>query len=463
MHAGLAVALLLVSLSADAATLRVVVERNSVREPVEIALGVRTDDGEPPRWIAQQRLAVNATTATFSDLQGGRYSVMVSGDGPFKRLEVPAALGTAGTRMLRVALVPSRLRARVTLGGVPLSRATLRMASGEGDWIAEATTDDQGVLDTPLWQPGTFSVGVSAPSLPSVYPVEAQFGAGTIDWHVDVPDRTVRGSVLDGDGKPVAGAAAILRSAGTDLIPTMRVPTDGDGAFIVRGVRAGEQTLRVVADGYLYATPLRFILGEADRERVVAVTLQPGITRRVDVVSADGEPVRDAVVVSAAGGIVGGTATTDTTGRALLPTAIGQSSVLYVFPREGSLAIVRPGDARELRVRVPPARGALRVDARTTAGAPLPNVALLLRIDGELVPPEVAKFLERARGLRLATDEDGMASLDRMPAGTYELWPYANEAEGEELLGTASTAPAPAVVELAGGESAVTLRFAARD
>jgi hypothetical protein len=463
MHVRFAVALLFVSMAAHAATLRVVIERHAVQEPVEVALGVRIDDGEPPRWIAQRRLAGDATTATFPDLQGGRYAVMVSGDGPFKRLEVSAALGSAGTQTLRVPLVPSRLRARVTLGGVPLPRATLRMASGEGDWIADATADDQGLLDTPLWQPGAFSVGVSAPSLPSVYPVDAQFGAGTIDWHVDVPDRTVSGRVLDGDGKPVAGAAVILRSAGTDLIPTMRAATDGDGAFIVRGVRAGEQTLRVVADGYLYAAPLRFTLGEADRERVVTVTLQPGVTRRVQVVTADGEPVRDAVVVSAAGGIVGGTATTDTTGRALLPTPAGQSSVVYVFPREGSLAIVRPGDARELLVRVPAARGALRVDARTTAGAALPNVALLLRVDGELVSPEVAKFLERARGLRLMTGTDGTAALDRMPAGTYELWPYADEAEGEELLGTASTAPAPVVVELAGGDSTVTLRFAARD
>jgi hypothetical protein len=462
MHVRFAVALLFVSLAAHAATLRVVVERHAVGEPVDVALGVRTDDGEPPLWIAQRRLAGEATTATFPDLQGGRYSVMVSGDGPLKRLTVHTALAAADEQTLPVVLAASRLRARVTLGGAPLAGATLRMANRDGDWVAEVATDD-GVLETPLWQAGDFSVGIGAPSLPALYAVDAHLEGSTIDWNVDVPDRTVRGRVVDGEGHPVAGAAAILRSAGADLIPTVRAVTDGSGAFVFRGVRAGEQTLRVVADGYLYATPQRFTLQGQDRERAVTVTLRSGIARHVEVIGADGKAVREAVVVSAGDGIVQGTATTDEAGRATVASAAGVASVLYVFPREGSLAIARLGDASAVRVRVPPASGALRVAARTTAGAPLPRVALLLRIDGELVPPEVAKFLERARGLRLATDEEGIVSLDRMPAGTYELWPYATEAEGEELLGTASTAAAPAVVELAGGESAVTLRFAARD
>jgi hypothetical protein len=434
-----------------------------VREAIEIALGVRTDEGEAPRWIAQRRLDGAATAATFEGLEGGLYSVLVSGDGPLKRLTVRTALGAADEQTLPVVLVPSRLRARITLGGAPLARATLRMASREGDWVAEVATNEQGRLELPLWQTGEFSVGIGAPSLTALYPVDAHFAAGTIDWNVDVPDRTVRGRVVDGDGHPVAAAAAILRSVGTDLIPTARVVTDGSGAFVLRGVRAGEQTLRVVADGYLYATPQRFTLGEEDRERVVNVTLQSGVSRRVDVIGADGKVVADAVVVAAAGGIVQSTATTDSAGRATLATPVGAASVVYVFPREGSLAIARLGDSREVRVRVPPAGGALHVAARTTDGAPLPRVALLLRIDGELLPPEVAKFLERARGLRLATGDDGIAALDRMPAGTYELWPYADEAEGEELLATATTAAAPVVVELAAGDRDVTLRFAARE
>lgn len=462
MRALVVMALLLSPVAVDAATLRVEVARSEVREPVEVALGIRTDDGEAPRWIARQRLTGEATTATFSGLEGGRYSVLLSGNGPLERLTVYTALGAKDAQTLPVLLVPSRLRARVTLGGAPLAGATLRMANGDGDWIAEVATKD-GVLDTPLWQPGDFSVGIGAPSLPTIYAIDSHLQGGTIDWNVDVPDRTVHGRVVDGEGQPVGAAAVILRSAGADLIPTVRVVTDPSGAFAIRGVRAGEQTLRVVADGYLYAIPQRFTLQNEDRERAVTVTLRSGLARRVEVIGADGKAVREAVVVSAADGVVQGTATTDEAGRATVASTSGASSVLYVFPREGSLAIARFGDASTVRVRVPPASGALRVAARTTAGAPMPRVALLLRIDGELVPPEVAKFLERARGLRLATDDDGIASLDRMPAGTYELWPYADEAEGEELLGSASTAAAPVVVELAGGESAVTLRFAARD
>ncbi|HKO59045.1 MAG TPA: hypothetical protein VJ276_24475, partial [Thermoanaerobaculia bacterium] len=85
------------------------------------------------------------------------------------------------------------------------------------------------------------------------------------------------------------------------------------------------------------------------------------------------------------------------------------------------------------------------------------HVALLLRVDGELIPPEVTAEWEAYRNVSLATDTDGHLALPGVPAGVYELWPYRTEAEAE-LLQQAPVA-APAVVTVVPGDNEVTLRF----
>lgn len=91
----------------------------------------------------------------------------------------------------------------------------------------------------------------------------------------------MRGRVLDADGNPVAGARVALKSRGPDLGTTAYTTTDADGEMVIRAVRAGAQTMRATADGYLESDPVSFDLRESDRERRIDVRLPVSDLRRI--------------------------------------------------------------------------------------------------------------------------------------------------------------------------------------
>lgn len=65
-----------------------------------------------------------------------------------------------------------------------------------------------------------------------------------------------------------------------------------------------------------------------------------------------------------------------------------------------------------------------------------------MRIDGTVVPLAVSHRLF-TRGLRLMTKAEGSITVAHIHPGTYDLWPYRSEAEGEVLYDAAWVMAAP--------------------
>jgi len=122
-------------------------------------------------------------------------------------------------------------------------------------------------------------------------------------------DRDLHGTVVDFDGKPVAGADVIVarrqrwattlitRDESAMFVPAERTKSSSDGTFAIRLARGDEVTLRVDAAGFA-------VWESQSRQAGERVTIRLGrpLTLDVRVTSADGKPVPDAPVRAGIGG-----------------------------------------------------------------------------------------------------------------------------------------------------------------
>jgi hypothetical protein len=276
------------------------------------------------------------------------------------------------------------------------------------------------------------------------------------------PNRTVKGIVVDNHDKPIAGAVATLID--TDMgkgTGSFRVRSDAQGRFAFEGVAPGDQLVSVTAPGYLLRDSERFTDD-------LKVTLSQGYPRDLVIEQSDGTAVRGAEALCVTNGRVRSRAFSGIDGHVTIATPADAPSTVYVIPSDGSFAIRRfraPMDevsSDPVTVRLAPPRSSLRVRTLTTAGATVPNVKLLLRYDGELIPTPIAHALERVGGLQFHTGPDGEARFDHIPEGVYEIWPYFNEDEVNDLLDSIGAARAPISLNAAAGETEVTIRLSGR-
>jgi len=336
----------------------------------------------------------------------------------------------------------------------------IQFESIEGQWQGSVATNAGGWIDTPIWDfQGPFKVRLPGAS-PAVSIMRTQTLTRTAT--IRFPDRTVQGVVVDTHDKPIAGAVATLIN--TDIgegTGSFRARSDAQGRFAFEGVAPGDQLVSVTAPGYL----LR------DSERVtddLKVTLSQGYPRDLVIEQSDGTAVRGAEALCVANGRVRARAFSGSDGHVTIATPADTPSTVYVIPSDGSFAIRRfraPMDevsSDPVTVRLAPPTSSLRVRTLTTAGAAVPNVNLLFRYDGELIPTPIAHALERVGDLQFRTGPDGEARLDHIPEGLYEIWPYFNEDEVDDLLDSIGAGRAPISLNTAAGETEVTIRLNAR-
>ncbi len=449
--------LLAISVSAFAADLEVRVNRNGFPGSIDVAIAPRVE-GQPPVWSATKTLAAGESSVTFTGLAEGLYVVMASGPQPLQRLSAKANIGASGNT-IRLAVPKESTALRVTLAGRPIAHAAITLTHDELRWSTDLETDDRGHFESALWEPGVYTASVRQDRTAAPHVVDVTLSARPLT--IDVPDREVTGRVLGVDGKPIAGATVILQSQDEHSTRSARTSSAADGRFAFFGVREGSQSLSARAPSYLHSDALAFELHGPTAHPVVDLELTHGIPRMVRVVDARGTPIASASLFTACDGNIKATTITNEDGRAQVALPDGGSCAIYALPKEGSIAVSRVSGSEALVLRVPDGASSLRLALKSDSGDAFSDLWLLMRIDGTVVPPAIARQLA-ARGLSLVTDVAGSISLTHIPPGTYEFWPYRTDAEGRMLYEVASDVEAPISVKVLTGENNATVRFQAR-
>lgn len=447
---------LLLDAAALAATLQVEVSRGGFTGPIEVAVAPRVD-GKPPQWAATKTLPAGKSAVSFGGLPAGLYVVLASGPQPLQRLSAKANLGSDGST-IRLVIPRSKTVLRATLGGEPLAGAGIALTHDELRWHTELETGEDGRFAGELWEPGVYTANVRRDRTSAPHSSDIWLSPEPVT--IDVPDRHVTGRVLAG-GRPLAGATVNLRSENSRSTLTVRTHSAPDGRFEFFGVREGALTLTARAPSYLDSDAVAFELRGSPAQRAVDIELTRGQPRAVRVVDTRGAAVAGATLIASCNGHVKSTSVTNAEGRADVALPGAASCAIYALPKEGSIA-VRPVDGSEpLLIRVPEGTSSLRLALKSETGEVFSALSLLMRIDGMVVPPAIARVIA-TRGFSLVTDEEGIISLQRIPRGMYEFWPYRTSAEGQMLYETATEFEAPISVKVLTGENNATIRFQAR-
>ena len=148
---------------------------------------------------------------------------------------------------------------------------------------------------------------------------------------------------------------------------------------------------------------------------------------------------------------------TDAAGIAQLP-ARKEPAAAWVIPRDGSFGVagVRRG-AAEVTVRLPPPATRIVLRAESASRTPIANVSVVMRYNGQLVPPAVVSELARVQGARPVSGADGRIVFDQMPAGSYEFWPASTRELSLIAMGAGPRAPVRLVA--APGENLAVMTF----
>lgn len=442
-------------------TLELAVER---KEDGELAVDLLRDDDV----LRRGTIAAGASSITFEDLDGGSYTALVRGKEPLQQLAVSVRCEAGATNRRKVRIDPLPVTVRVTRGEQPVAGERVELQNKADRWSATIHTGVDGRWSSEAWQRGSYLCAAGGDDAAAPYITFASLGGNdAAEVSIELPERSIAGTVKDAaTGDPVPNARVQLDSTNADGTgSSLAVTSDAAGLFRFDAVHAGSHTVYVRAEQYLTSPQSTFELGESETTHVLTIALTRGIGRTIRVVNRANVPLAGATVISAADGTVDQILSTDGEGRAEVRAREGREAVVYVIPREGSFAVTRirgvRGDDGESRIVVPDGNASLEIRTSDVDGHPIPNVRFLLRYEGELIPPDVAMRLERLAGLSAHTDATGVALLDRVPPGFFELWPLRTRAEAEAIL--ASLGPtAPVQVAVKPGANVAAMTFARR-
>jgi hypothetical protein len=353
----------------------------------------------------------------------------------------------------------------VTLGGTPIGEGSLVLRHSEFEWRAGIPLAADGSYRARMWQRGEYTYSVKAAPLTTGYSDIVEFvGKSPMRNSFDLPDGRIAGIVRDAkSGAPVQQAAILLKTSFGSREKSVQTKTDAEGRFDFTGMRDARHTVRVVSFGHLEAAPITFELDDEQRLKELDVGLDPGRSIPIAVMDASGAPVRKTMVFAVSDAKLRSRAMTDDEGRTSVAVPADEAATLFVVPSSGAFGVqrvAREHDGGRLKIYLPSPASSLRIKARTTTGEAMAPFSLLMRFNGEIVPPEVGEELATRRGLQLMTSETSEALLQNIPSGSYEFWPYRTDEEAASILAAASMSAAPIQVHVRSGENKVTVKFA---
>jgi hypothetical protein len=426
-------------------------------QPLAIELFVRAGEND---WktVAHRALDVTNPRVRFDALEPGIYQLLIRGQQPTEQLATKVVLGSKDKRSIVITVAPVELAGRVTYGGTEIA-GVLLLRHAEFHWRGAIAVGADGTFRAPLWQRGEFTYEMRGPALSTPFH-DAVDLTRTSPVAIDIPDGRIRGVVRQANGgAPIARAAVVVES---DSIT--RTYTDAAGRFDFTGVKDDRYQVTVASSQHLDPEPIAVRIDGANRQRELAIELHRGRTLSLVVVDPQQAPVIDAIVYVVAGTKVCSRTLTDGDGRTNVAAPADDAATLFVVPGAGSFGVHRVAkiDSGPLRVQLPPASSSLLIRTRTTNGTGMPPFSLLMRYDGNLVPPEIADALAYAQGLSLAKGEEADVRLEKIPSGNYEFWPYRTSEEAEDILSSADGIAAPIQIDVRTGENSVAVQFAAR-
>lgn len=460
--------ILLAATTAAPETPRAAIEATirGTKQPLEVELLLRTPSDN---WeeVDHERLPAGTRKVRFDGLASGVYQILLRGPAATEQLGTKIVVGANDTRHTTITVEPFTITGRVTFGGTHLGDGVVELRHRELHWRAAIGLDGAGTFRAPLWQRGVFLTRVHSPALPTAFHDSVDLTAGKpAAVQIAIPDGRITGIVRDAkSGAPVAGAAVTLQTTLADGEQNVKLTTGPEGTFDFAGIKHGKQTVRVFPLRHLESEPVVFTIDDAKRLHELSIRLDAGREIPFTVIDRENDPVAEATVFAVTSGKLRSRTTTDEDGRASIAAPAGEAVTLFVVGKEGPFGILRvPREQTKgrLPIYLPRSTSSLLIRARTTTGEPMPPFSLLMRYDGELVPPEVADELTAVQGLQLMTGPASEAHLQHIPSGSYEFWPYRTEEEVQSIAASADALLAPIQVNVRVGENKIVVKFAAK-
>lgn len=462
---------------------------------------IRVGSGEP---VANARVQLNRggwwggnNGVAFTDasgrfritrLQPGRYKPVARARGAYGEAAQSVLLGFAETRedvvievhpafVVSGRIVVGKHKASCRDGGVRLhDKVSGRYLS------ADADDDGNVVFDAVL--PGNYKTRVHCrDTLPADGYADVRVASDDVtglEWRVS-GGAAITGTVKTAAGEPVAGATVRARSATDKDHPRARrgggwTQTDSDGSFEMRGLPAGDYSLRCYSDSQpSTAEPTKLSLAAGEQTTVV-LTLPAAGKIRGSVVDQRGTPVKD-VDVTARGkswNLRGGSRTKDDGTFVIEGVAAGSYRVVAyrgwrrVLRKPGSSdddtqgvrTQVVAGETAEVKLIVESESETIRGRVVDEIGKPVTDAFIKAQRESEKSGASRARGRRRIRwgwwgsGSPIMTDTEGNFTVEHLSPGRYTVRAY-RKGGGEALVervkaGTSVTITIKAVGSIAG-------------
>ena len=440
-------------------TLTLNIDRKGYDGPLRVSL-IR-----PGEHTIGQRTTFEAATAKpgtslieLQDIEARDYVLILRGEGPLQivREDIKASERDNATKDIR--LGGPTVTAFVHQGSTPAKETSVNLIGPNGEWTSNISTDTEGRFRTQAWIEGY--VGIRIERSPGVeYSTSAEIGKVNAEWNIDIPDRTIRGIIVDKETNAPFPAkyvslrtVRLLNSSGGGL---RGVPVGEDARFTIEMVEPGRYEIMVQDPAYLDTT-VGFDVTPEDHEHEVRMEMEHGRNVQVKIVNAEGAPVPNASVIAPrtlrdAPQVW----TTDGTGTATIVFRSNEPLHAWaVSPADGFAPVTVSPDAKpEARqIVLPPAIATVAIHAQHEDGSPASHTHVFLAYDGALVPDDVRSSFPYER---LITGSDGTTILTHMPAGEYGFWTW--ETPEEHVVYNPRNLGAVPAASVLPGENNVTL------
>ncbi len=385
--------------------------------------------------IARQPLS--GTIAKFDHIAHGTYIIDVAGAEPLEHRAVKLEIAADGEKREEIRITPKHLDGHVYFGSDPLSGGTITVYPRTQMWEANQQLDSEGGFGGSLWDDGVFGAIVQGGLLKLPFVTDTTVEKREEAWDIVIPNNSVRGTVVSAStNEGIAGARVLYESVGSRMRLSSFVTGDGEGRFEITGVAEGTLNVRAAAEGYLDSNPVAVQVQGFSKSENHTIALEPGVKIPVQVTDEQDRPVVGAMLVD----LILPTArfVTNNAGVAEVPVGSNRPRRVCVVPKEGSFTLLtlHHDDPQPVHAVFTSTTGGVTVKVRTDGDAPFANLGFVVRYNGEVIPEHVWRAVTYLQGFTWVTDSKGEARNPRLPAGTYDLWPYATTAEGQSIAMT---------------------------